>query len=123
LEDTCAGPVVFQSPTASASTQAGNHVMRARTNLSVLSTITCLLVILVGSIQAPFFLVASTQGEGNWALPGFQASTTLSHDALYAKSKLEAESWGLPPPFRLDYGGCISWPRSSFFATVRHDSN
>ena len=75
--------------------------MRARTNLSVLSTITCLLVILVGSIQAPFFLVASTQGEGNWALPGFQASTTLSHDALYAKSKLEAESWGLPPPFDL----------------------
>jgi len=57
--------------------------------------------VLIGSLQAPYLLVARTEVDAGseCMLPTFQVSSELSHDARCDEAKLWALSFGIPPPF------------------------
>ena len=101
-------------PSDTSATTAGALTARSR-HFSLVSTISCLIVILVGSLQAPFFLAANTELDTGtaWALPTFQVPSNLTHDARADEAKTWALSLGLPPPF--DVFPVASFPGQEIF--------
>jgi len=59
------------------------RIDESSTNVSPVTSITCLLVILVGSLQFPFFLAAPSTCVANaeWFLPSVRVSSEVSNDS------------------------------------------
>ena len=87
---------------------------------SILTTITCMLVILVGSLQAPFFVAAPTRSTDEGFLPNFQVAQDTSHHALLESAQSFAEALGLGPP--LDILSVASFPGQEILALTRFDT-
>jgi hypothetical protein len=81
-----------------------------------------MLVILVGSLQAPFFIAAPTRSQTNdeWFLPNFQVAQDTSHHALLESAQSFAEALGLRPP--LDILSVASFPGQEILALTRFDT-
>jgi len=81
-----------------------------------------MLVILVGSLQAPFFVAAPTRSQTNneWFLPNFQVAQDTSHDALLKSAQSFASALGLRP--QLDILSVASFPGQEILALTRFDT-
>ena len=69
------------------------------TKVSWTATNTCLLVFLVGSLSAPYFLVSqASEKNTDWMLPSVQIPSSLSYDARVGPLRGLAESVGYQLP-------------------------